>query len=246
MARSGGAKAWDKSPGHPVTEADLAVDRLLRERLLSARPGDAWLSEETADNADRLAHRRVWVVDPIDGTRDFARGRPGWCVSVALVTDGAPVVAALASPSRNELWAAAHGQGTTLNNAPVRVSGRTDPQGLRIPTDPQTLLSRFWPPGFRAVTVPKPNSIALRAALVADGRADALMEARTTNEWDLAACALIALEAGATVTDRDGRPHRFNQPKPVLHGIVATTPALHAHALERLSEMLANWRRTQV
>ena len=111
---------WEKSPGNPVGIADLEVDAWLKAALLSARPDDGWLSEETADTADRLARRRVWVVDPIDGTRDFVRGRTGWAVSVALVEDGIVTVAALAAPARRQLFVAVRGQGATCNGAPLR------------------------------------------------------------------------------------------------------------------------------
>lgn len=248
LAMRATAARWDKSPGNPVTDADLAVDTLLKTRLAAPRPGYGWLSEETADTATRAGTRKVWVVDPIDGTRDYARGRDGWAVSVALVEDGRPTLALLHAPAQDRFYAASAGGGATLNGRPIRVSGRADPTGLRVPLEPQALASRLWGPrGWAdAVAVPKPNSMALRVALVACGEADIAMDARGTNEWDMAACALILAEAGGAITDRDGRAYAFNKPRPTMPGVVAATPALHAHALGKLAEALRAMRRAGV
>lgn len=129
-------------------------------------PEAGWLSEETADNADRLSRRALWCVDPIDGTRDFIRGRPGWAVSVALVIDGAPQVGVLYAPALDELWVARKGQGATLNGETLRASRRVAFDGARVPADSLPKVDRDL------VMVTKPNSIALRMALVADDRAD--------------------------------------------------------------------------
>lgn len=229
-----GVTAWDKSPGHPVTEADLAVDAFLRAELLRDNPGDGWLSEETADDPARLARRRVWVVDPIDGTRDFVRGRTGWAVSVALVEDGVVVMGCLAAPARGEVFVAGRGSGATLNGAPLAVTGRTTIAGFAMPVDAATLSASFWPEAWDAVAVEKPNSLALRIAHVARGVADGFIEGRTVAEWDVAAAALILTEAGGTVTDREGGRFAFNQPLPAIRGIVAATPALHDDLRRRL------------
>ena len=131
-------RQWEKAPGNPVCEVDLEVDALLQARLGALLPDAGWLSEETADSADRLARRRVWVVDPIDGTRDFVRGRPGWAVSVALVEEGRPVIGVLDAPARGEVWRAAAGQGASRNGVAIRVgasvwrgSRSLRPAGLR-------------------------------------------------------------------------------------------------------------------
>lgn len=228
-------KRWDKSPGNPVSEADLAVDKLLRERLLAERPDCGWLSEETADAPARLERRAIWVVDPIDGTRDFLRGRTGWAVSVALVEDGQPVVAALAAPARDQMFVAVAGGGATLNGQPIRVSGRADVTGARIPADPSTVFASYWPERWDAEPVEKPNGLALRIAKVASGEADLFFEGRPMGEWDIAAAALILTEAGGTITDRDGGPLRFNKPDPRLRGTIATTPALHDETIRRVA-----------
>jgi len=236
---AGGGERWEKSPGHPVCAADLAVDAFLTAALRGARPGYGWLSEETADAPDRLSASRVWVVDPIDGTRDFLRGRTGWAVSVALVEYGRVVHAALVAPARGECYVASAGAGATCNGTRLRVSGRTAFAGLAMPIDPGSLLARFWPERWDAVAVEKPNSLALRIAKVAAAKADAFIEGRTVAEWDVAAAALILTEAGGTITDRNGRALAFNQPVPEVHGLVAATPALADEARARLNAGLA-------
>ena len=232
-------RSWDKSPGNPVSDADIAVDSFLKRRLIEARPDYGWLSEETADDSARRDRRRVWVVDPIDGTRDFLRGRSGWAVSVALVEDGVAVLGALAAPIRGQLFVATRGAGATLNNAPIAVSGRSALAGLSMPIDPQGLLAPFWPEPWDAVAVEKPNSLALRIAKVASGEADAFLEGRSISEWDIAAAALLLTEAGGTVSDRNGAALAFNRASPTVHGLVAATPALHAEVARRLGAGIA-------
>jgi len=224
-------RRWEKAPGDPVSEVDLHIDRLLRHRLTALLPEAGWLSEETADNADRLGCDRVWVVDPIDGTRDYIRGRPGWCVSVALVEAGAPVLAVLDAPARGERWWASAGGGAWRNGARLCCADRTVLQGARVPAD-------VLPRADRALftLVPKPNSIALRVAMIAADEADLVATARWGNEWDVAAAALIASEAGATVTDALGVPLRFNQPRPRAFGLLAAAAGVHRTALAHLGE----------
>ena len=217
---------WEKARGEPVSDMDLLADRLLGERLAALDPAAGWLSEETADDPARLARTRVWVVDPIDGTRDYLRGRPGWCVSVALVEAGRPVLGVLAAPGRGELWTAERGAGAWRNGEPVRCSPRTEWAGARMPVD-------SLPKGSELAKVAKPNSIALRMAMVAAGEADVLVTRRWGNEWDVAAAALLVEEAGGTVTDAHGEPLRFNQERPRAFGLVASAAALHGAAVER-------------
>ncbi len=231
---AGGVRRWDKSPGNPVSTADLAADAQLKAALLGGRPDYGWLSEETVDDAARLACRRVWVVDPIDGTRDFIRGRSGWAVSAALVEDGVPVLACLAAPARGQLFVAAAGGGATLDGKPLAVSGRAELAGVRLTIDPPSLTAPLWPEPWDAVAVEKPNSLALRMAHVAAGVADGFIEGRTVHEWDVAAAALIVAEAGGRVSDRHGRPLAFNKPDPAVVGLVAATPAIHAELARRL------------
>ena len=235
MARWRGEFAhWDKVPGEVVTELDIELDTLLIERLGGIDPEAGWLSEETVDSAERLLVPRVWVVDPIDGTRDFVRGRRGWAVSVALVEGGRTVVGVLDAPARDEHWAAAVGEGATLNGAAIRASNRTALSGARVPAD---ILPKA---DSDLVMVEKPNSIALRMAMVANGEADLLAAMRWGHEWDIAAAALIAEEAGATVTDALGRTLRFNSTKGEMFGVLACAPGIHAAAVERLATRAAH------
>lgn len=231
LSRFGGeVKRWEKSPGQPVCEVDIAIDRLLRDRLSALLPEAGWLSEETVDSADRLGGRRVWVVDPIDGTRDYLRARPGWAVSIALVEDGQPVIAVLDAPARDEHWRAVAGEGAFRGTTRVRASGRTELAGARVPADALAKADRDF------VTVAKPNSIALRMAMVAAGEADLLATLRWGHEWDIAAAVLIAREGGAAVSDALGRPLSFNTPRGEAFGVLVTAPAIHAAAVNRLAE----------
>jgi myo-inositol-1(or 4)-monophosphatase len=223
-------RRWEKTPGHPVCEVDLQIDTLLRERLSALLPEAGWLSEETADDLARLSARRLWVVDPIDGTRDYLRGRDGWSVSIALVEDGQPIVGVLDAPGRGERWCAEAGQGAWRNDVAIRAATRTDLPGARVPIDALPRSEQDL------VTVAKPNSIALRIAMVAAGDADLLATMRWGNEWDLAAAVLIAREAGASITDALGDPLRFNRPRGQAFGVLATSAGLHPAALARFGE----------
>lgn len=226
----GTLKVWDKSPDNPVCESDLAVDAFLKAELAALLPSAAWLSEETADNDQRLRHDLLWLVDPIDGTRDFVRGRPGWAVSVALVSNNRPLIGVLHAPARNEIWVAKAGQGATLNGRPLVASTRQHLPGARVPADTLPKVDRDLVP------VERPNSIALRMAMVADDRADLVTTLRWGNEWDIGAAALIAREAGAQVTDALGQPLVFNKRDPRAFGVLVAAPGIHMAAVERLAD----------
>lgn len=223
-------RRWEKSPGNPVCAVDLEVDGMLRYRLGELLPDAGWLSEETIDSAARLDAERIWVVDPIDGTRDYLRGRPGWAVSVALVERGRPVIGVLDAPARQEVWTAEAGKGAFRNGERLRVAERAELAGARVPADQLSKVDRDL------VMVAKPNSIALRIAMVAAGEADLLATIRWGNEWDIAAAVLLAEEAGARVSDAFGDPLAFNTPDAQAFGVLATAPGIHAAAVERLAE----------
>ena len=228
-ARAGGAfRRWEKAPGNPVCEVDLEVDSFLQARLAAIDPEAGWLSEETVDRSDRIERRRLWVVDPIDGTRDYLRGRSGWAVSVALVEDRRPLLGVLDAPARGEHWTAALGEGARRNGEPLRVSGRETLAGARTPSD------QLAGDDADLVAIAKPNSIALRMALVAAGEADLVGTVKWGFEWDIAAAALIAAEAGAIVTGALGQPLSFNSASGEAFGVLAATPAIHAAAVERM------------
>lgn len=219
--------AWHKGDNTPVCAADLAVNRFLADSLRQLLPSAGWLSEETADNPDRVQGGLLWLVDPIDGTRDFLRGRTGWAVSVALISNGRPLIARLAAPARNEMWAAEAGRGARRNGLALHASSRGEFEGARIPADGTMPLAPL-------VAVPKPNSIALRIALVASGEADLAASTRLGFEWDIGAAALIAREAGAVVTDAMGQPLIFNKIDPRAKGVLASAPTIHREASEWL------------
>jgi myo-inositol-1(or 4)-monophosphatase len=224
---------WQKVPGEVVSEIDLSVNEALYSALRDLDPEAGWLSEETADSAERLMRTRVWVVDPIDGTRDFVRGRRGWAVSVALVEGGRVVLGALDAPARDEHWIAETGKGATRNGARVKAGSRVELSGSRVPTDALPKFDRDL------IAVEKPNSIALRMAMVAANEADLVASLRWGHEWDIAAAALIAQEAGAIVTDAVGAPLRYNSTKAEMFGVLACTPGIHEAAVERLAERAA-------
>jgi myo-inositol-1(or 4)-monophosphatase len=223
------AKVWEKSKGHPVCDIDLAVDALLHERLQKLSPDIGWLSEETADDAARLQKRLIWLIDPIDGTRDYIRGRDGWCVSVALVADGNPVFATMAAPVQNKHWIVIKGKGVTCNGDRLYASNRQLLAGARVPTD------TLPPIDSDLLMVEKPNSIAMRLAMVACDRADLVATIRWSNEWDIAAAHLVATEAGAIISNAFGKPIFYNKAAPRDFGLLCSAPAIHDAAVERLS-----------
>lgn len=223
-------ESWDKTPGNPVSEADLECDRFLRRELGRLLPAAGWLSEESVDDKARMGGDLLWLVDPIDGTRDFVRGRTGWAISVALVSAGKPLIGMLSAPAREEEWFALAGQGATLNGRPLKASTRTRLAGARVPVD------RLPEADKDLVAVEKPNSIALRIAMVADDRADLVATLRWGYEWDIAAATLIAREAGAEVSDAFGRPLAYNKHDPRDFGVLVCAPGIHAEAVKRLAE----------
>ena len=223
-------KSWEKTPGAPVCDADLAVDEFLRRELGALLPAAGWLSEETVDRPERLEKGLCWLVDPIDGTRDFIRGRPGWAVSVALVSERRPLIGMLAAPARDEEWFAFAGQGARRNGEPLQASTRREFPGARVPADSLPREDRDL------VTVAKPNSIALRIAMVAANEADLVATLRWGYEWDVGAAALIAREAGAAVSDAFGKALVYNKRDPRAFGLLVSSPAMHEAAIERLAE----------
>ena len=232
----GDAQRWDKPGGQgPVTEADLAVDRMLRDGLTSARPGDGWLSEETEDTAARLDADQVFIVDPIDGTRSFIEGSRTWSHSLAIARNGIVEAAVVYLPMLDKLYAAARGQGATLNNTALSVSAQSDVTDATVLATKANFEPWFWtdakaPPVNRQFR----SSLAYRLALVGEGRYDAMLTLRPTWEWDVAAGSLIVEEAGGKVSDKSRLAARFNNPTPQLSGMVAGAPQLHDALVRRL------------
>lgn len=234
---------WDKSPNNPVSEADMAVDEFLRTTLMQNRSGYGWLSEETEDHSDRLRCGRLWIVDPIDGTRAFLGGGDDWGISVALVQDRKPVVAAFYAPVKNAFYFAEAGRGATKNGLNIRVSEQTDLTAARMMGDPCAFKSKkLWPtPWPDTMHTEQANSIALRICQIADGQFDCCVTLRPKNDWDVAAADLIIAEAGGHLTTGTGRALMFNRKKPLHEHIVASCPALVPAIMERVEPALAEW-----
>jgi myo-inositol-1(or 4)-monophosphatase len=222
-----------KPDGSPVTAADLAVDALLTRRLRGARPDYGWLSEETADNPDRLKAQRLFMVDPIDGTRAYMRGKPWFVVSIAVVQGGITVAAAIFAPALNELYLAAMGQGATLNGQPIHAARTVSLEGAAMLGDEALFVHPSWKVPWPPMQITARNAIAYRMALVAAGTFDAAVAMSSKHDWDLAAGALIAMEAGAVVCDHKGRPLRFNSARAKVPSLVCCAPALRPLILAR-------------
>lgn len=225
-------ETWDKpDDAGPVTEADLAVNDMLHDRLMDARPDYGWLSEETPDDHARLAASRVFVIDPIDGTRAFIEGSSAFSHSLAVVENGTVIAAVVYLPIRGKLYAAARGAGATLNDTPIRASEAWDLHQAEVLATKHTLGPAHWPHGVPPVIRAYRPSLAYRMALVGEGRFDAMMTFRATWEWDIAAGSLIIAEAGGMATDARGQNLRFNSATPKVNGVLAGAPMLHAALL---------------
>jgi len=214
-----------KSADQPVTEADLVANEVLRTRLLAARPDYGWLSEETADSVDRLQRRRVWVVDPIDGTNSFVAGIPEFVVSVGLVEDGVAIGAAVYNPVTDELDEARRGEGARRSGVPIHVAPPPD-DGEK----PVLLASRWEVRAGRLAEyaegwqLKEMGSTAYRMLKVADGSAHAFVSPAYKHEWDVCGAALVVEEAGGCVTRGDGSSLRYNLPNPRFAGIRVWNP----------------------
>ncbi len=235
---------WEKSPNNPVSEADLAVDDFLRTTLMQNRTGYGWLSEETMDRPERLSRGRVWIVDPIDGTRAFLQDGDDWCISVALVQNRRPVIAALYAPVKNAFYFARIGCGATKNDYPIKVTETNELDKVRMMGMPDAFKNKtLWPdPWPDDMYCERVNSIALRMAQVADGQFDCCVTLRPKNDWDVAAADLIVQEAGGVVTTGYGGQLEFNHEKPMHKHIVATTPTLQEPVLDKVIPALGQWR----
>ena len=239
--RAQGLKIQSKPGGSPVTDADVAVDSWLREHLTTARPDHGWLSEETADSPDRLSRRRILVVDPIDGTVAFMKNKPWWSVALAIVEDGRPVAAVIHAPDLNETFEAVKGGGARLSGRLIAASDTSALENASILTGAGLLESPKWAEPWPRMRVENRNSLAYRMALVASGAFDAALALTPKWDWDVAAGALIAAEAGAKVSDHQGQPWRFNRPDPRQASLVCAAPALHPLIIRRCQPIpLAN------
>jgi myo-inositol-1(or 4)-monophosphatase len=224
-------KNWTKGASSPVSEADIRVNDLLEQRLRSATPDYGWLSEESVDDEARLEERLVWIVDPIDGTRGYLAGREDWCVSVALVEDACPVLAAVFVPASDEFFFAARGQGAALNDAPVHATAGTELDFSRI-AGPKPLVERLNRSSGEITLHPRIGSLALRLCRVAQGSLDAAFAGGQSRDWDLAAANLIVQEADGNMTALSGDTIAYNR-REVTHGmLVAAGRDRHARIVE--------------
>lgn len=232
--RSAGLEVQYKEGDSPVTNADLATDALIKARLTSARPDYGWLSEETADTSARRDHRRLFVVDPIDGTRAFIKDRPWWAVSIAVVEDDQPVAGVVFAPDLDETYSAVAGGGAWLNGAAIHASTQELVEGCGMVGDARMFSHPAWPTPWPQMRIEARNSTAYRLCVIASGAFDATMALVPKFDWDLAAADLIAREAGAVVGDHLGRAFSYNGAKPAQPSLVCAAPRLAPLILERV------------
>ncbi|MGI9413131.1 MAG: 3'(2'),5'-bisphosphate nucleotidase CysQ [Hyphomicrobiales bacterium] len=230
---SGDVEHWKKDDGTPISHADLEVDTLLKTTLTSDRPDYGWLSEETRDDHARLERSRLWVVDPIDGTKAFLKGDPHWTVSAALVEDGRPVLAAVYNPITEEFFDVVVGAVARLNGSAIEASPRTELPGCRIIMHRSVVNSKKWTEPWPAMRMEMRNSMAYRLCLVACGAFDAVVTISSKSAWDLAGADLLVHEAGGAVSAHDGAPFIYNQPDHTCPNVLAAGPGLYDTLLER-------------
>lgn len=229
-----GCKSWIKDGHSPVTEADIAVDELLRTRLLAFLPSAGWLSEETADNPERMQRNEIWVVDPIDGTRAFVDRNSDWTISAAFVVGGRPAAAALFAPVTNELYLATKDQGATLNGAKIAANLRSELAGAKVGA-PKQRLRQFEKSGVNLDSTLKIHSLALRMARVASGHLDAALASANSHDWDLAAADLIVHEAQGMLSTLQGDLPSYNRAVAVHPELAAAGSRLHPALLHALA-----------
>ena len=231
--RARGLTVQSKPGGSPVTDGDLAVDALLKRELLAARPHYGWLSEETPDDLARLAVERLFIVDPIDGTTAYVKGKPWFAVSVAVVEAGRPIAGVVFAPALDEAYAAAEGCGASCNGEAISASVACQLEDCAMLAPANAFDARRWGVPWPAMQVAQRSALAYRMALVAAGRFDAAVSMGWKNDWDIAAGDLIAREAGAVSRDQNGRPLVFNSAAARNAGLVCAAPGVAPLILER-------------
>jgi myo-inositol-1(or 4)-monophosphatase len=229
-------QVWDKGGDHgPVTEADLAVNDMLRAALLAERPDYGWLSEETPDSPERLAHDSVFIIDPIDGTRAFIAGEETFAHSLAVACRGRVTAAVVFLPALDRIYTASETAPPLKDGQPIIASRRDRLEGADILTTKANLSPEKWPGGVPEIHRSFRASLAYRLCLAAEGRHDGMLTLRDAWEWDIAAGSLIAERAGALVTDRHGASLRFNTAAAQAEGVLAMPRELHLDVLRRLA-----------
>jgi len=233
-----GAIEAEYKAGHdPVTEADKSVDAVLRKELL--RDGEGWLSEETVDDFTRLDKNRVWVVDPLDGTREFVAGIPEFCVSVAMVENGRPFAGGILNPATNEVFLGSVDTGVTYNGRPSQPSQRTSLEGALVLASRSEVKRGEWRRFENAPFNIRPmGSVAYKLALVSAGLADATFTLTPKNEWDIAAGAALVESAGGLVSTLENSPVGCNNKSPLLSGLLACGPFLSRELFTLVNDFL--------
>ncbi|MCI4660888.1 MAG: 3'(2'),5'-bisphosphate nucleotidase CysQ [Neomegalonema sp.] len=235
QGQAANTRIWDKGGDLGLlTETDLAVNQALRELLLSERPDYGWLSEEDADDPARLSTARQFIVDPIDGTRSFAEGKPEFCLSVAVAEHGRVIAGAIFAPALDALFEAAIGEGARKNGTPIHTTEREVVDGARILATRMVRQHAHWDGSIPSFELGHVHPIAYRLCLVAEGAWDGLIALRGTNEWDVAAGDLIVREARGWVSDQRGRPFQYNKTVPRVSGAIAAGRALHRDLRRRM------------
>jgi myo-inositol-1(or 4)-monophosphatase len=226
----------EKAPDNPLTVADTEADAAIKSVCLGAFPADGWLSEETKDSPERLDKSRVWIVDPLDGTKEFTQHIPEFCVCVSLVVDGVVQVGVSYNPETDKLFCARRGHGTTLNGAPVRCTDKIDVASAVVLASRSEDKRGEWDAFRPHMRVKLTGSVAYKFALIAAGEADATFSLTPKNEWDICAGTLLVEEARGVVTDRYGRPLTFNNRQTLLPGLIAAGAGLWSPIRELIRE----------
>ncbi|MFT6558120.1 3'(2'),5'-bisphosphate nucleotidase CysQ [Sneathiella sp.] len=231
-------KSWEKNPGDPVSEADIAIDSFLKQHLLNTHPDYGWLSEETADDPARLNKSRVWIIDPIDGTRSFIAGKPEFTVCAALVEDGKPVCAAVFNPVTDEFFEATLGQGAFLNGEKLSCSDNQSLENTRLLASRKAFEWHNWLEETPGADFEHLNSIAYRIVLVASQQYDASLSLSAKSDWDIAAADLILSEAGGLSTTTKGQHLVYNQKVPLHETVISSGQALHPELMNVLGDFV--------
>ncbi len=234
IVQNGFEKSFKKNDD-PVTTGDLTVNSILQEELSQAFPEIGWLSEETKDNPERLEKNKVWIVDPIDGTKEFIESIPEYAISVALVENGKPVVGVVLNPLKDELYTAVKGGGAFLNGKPIHVNSTLNNRPLIVASRSENKRGEWEEFKEEAEVIPT-GSIAFKLALVASGQADATFSLSPKHEWDFAAGHLIVEEAGGVVSDKYGESFIFNQANTLVNSIVGTSKVASSKIFEMIEK----------
>ena len=232
----------EKAPDNPVSDADLAADSMLKEKLLALMPSAGWLSEETADSKDRLAKKTCWVVDPLDGTKEFVLGIPEFTISVALVDSGSPALGVILNPATGEMFAALHGQGSTYNGRKSNVSAHQSFIDATIDASRSERNRGEFKPFEEDANIQTMGSIAYKLARLSAGLVDATWSRGPKNEWDICAGVLLVQEAGGICVDLDNQELTFNAPFPKVNGIIADNAQFHDELISALAPYRASAR----